>query len=122
MALALHFDVLNYVEKAEKLGVPNAVAKFQAREMESLYASTVEEVKKEIKNELLNNKDFATKGDVRESELRLQKEIKEIQKEIGNIWKEIEVVRKEIVQSKNQVIIWVGGMLISSGLLQHFFK
>lgn len=107
MAFALHFDVLGYVEKAEKLGIPNEVAKFQAREMENLYATTVDGVNKEIQEELINKK-LATKGDVRESELKLQKEI--------------EIVRKEIAQSKNQVIIWVAGMFVASGILQHFFK
>jgi len=36
MSAALHFDTLDYVEKTEKLGISNEVAKFQAREMESL--------------------------------------------------------------------------------------
>ena len=114
MAIALHFDALDYVERAEKLGISNEVAKFQAREMEVLYSVTIDEVKKEIKEEF-SSKEFATKGDVRESELRLQKEIEVVRKEI-------EVVRKEIVQSKNQIVIWLGGLLIASGILQHFFK
>ena len=61
------------------------------------------------------NKNLATKGDVIESELKLQKEIESVRKEI-------ESVHKEIAQSKNQVIIWVGGLIMASGLLQHFFK
>jgi hypothetical protein len=71
MSAVLHFDALDYVEKAEKLGVSNEVAKFQAREMESLYNITIGEVKKEIKEEFLN-KDLATRGDLRESEFRIK--------------------------------------------------
>lgn len=52
MSFALHFDVLDYVEKAEKLGMPNELAKFQAREMESLYTLTADEVKKGIREEI----------------------------------------------------------------------
>ncbi|MCC2624560.1 MAG: hypothetical protein K0R14_433 [Burkholderiales bacterium] len=74
MSIALHFDTLDYVEKAEKLGVSKELAKFQAREMESLYNITIDEVKKEIKEEFAN-KDLATKGDIRESELRIKVEL-----------------------------------------------
>jgi hypothetical protein len=74
MSVALHFDALEYVEKAEKLGVSNEVAKFQAREMESLYNITLGKVKKEIKEEF-TNKDLATKGDLRESEFRIKVEL-----------------------------------------------
>ncbi|MDQ5921327.1 MAG: hypothetical protein QG673_1385 [Pseudomonadota bacterium] len=72
--LTLHFDTLDYVEKAEKLGIPSDVAKFHAREMEYLYTATIDEVKKEIKNEF-NNKEFATKHDIQQAKLELQKEI-----------------------------------------------
>jgi hypothetical protein len=46
-------------------------------------------------------KELATKGDVRESELRLQ---------------------KEIIGLRNQMIFWVAGLIIASGAVQHFFK
>ncbi|MDQ5921089.1 MAG: hypothetical protein QG673_1145 [Pseudomonadota bacterium] len=116
-----HFNVLDYIEEAEKLGVPNEVAKFQARQMEQLeyvYASNIDVIRKEIKEEIrderkeikgeLLSKGFSTKQDVRESELRLQKEI--------------EVVRKEIAQSTNKIVFWVAGLLVATGLIQHFFK
>lgn len=74
MSAALHFDTLDYVEKTEKLGISNEVAKFQAREMESLQNITIGEVKKEIKEEFLN-KDLATKGDLREPEFRIKVEL-----------------------------------------------
>jgi predicted phage-related endonuclease len=44
--------------------------------------------------------DLATEGHVRESELRLQKEIKEVE---GRLRKEIEVVRKEIKEVEGRL-------------------
>jgi hypothetical protein len=45
--------------------------------------------------------DLATQGHVRESELRLQKEIKEVE---GRLRKEIEVVRKEIKEVEGRLL------------------
>ncbi|MDQ5921088.1 MAG: hypothetical protein QG673_1144 [Pseudomonadota bacterium] len=134
-----HFNVLDYVEEAERLGVPNEVAKFQARQMgqlEHVYASNIDVIRKEIKEEIrderkeikeeLLSKDFSTKQDVRESELRLQKEIEVVRKDIEVVRKdigiELEGVRKEIAQSMNKVVLWVAGLLVATGLIQHFFK
>lgn len=30
--------------------------------------------------------------------------------------------KKDVEASKNQVIIWVAGLFVASGLIQHFFK
>ena len=30
--------------------------------------------------------------------------------------------KKDFETTKNQIIIWVGGLLFASGLIQHFFK
>ena len=81
MSIALHFDVLDYVEQAEKLGVPQALAKFQARKLEETIETISEQTNKAIEAATttmkadIKDKDLATKGDIRESELRLQKEI-----------------------------------------------
>jgi predicted phage-related endonuclease len=52
--------------------------------------------------------DLATQGHVRESELRLQKEIEVVRKEIkeveGRLLKEIEVVRKEIKEVEGRLL------------------
>ena len=103
MAVALHFDVLDYVEKAEKLGVPNAIAKFQAREMESLYVATVDKVAEKIKDEVLR-KELATKLD-----------IKEINRELKNLDIKIEKYRYDSLK----FIVWTGGVvsaIILSGM------
>ena len=91
-----HFDSLDFVEKSKELGVDENVAKYQARQFEQAIEIAISSVKYDIKD-----KELATKGDVRESELRLQ---------------------KEISNSKNQTIIWVVGFILASGLIQHFFK
>src|SRR3990167_8134271 len=92
MSIALHFNVLDYIEKAEKLGIPNAIAKFQAREMESLYTVTLDEVKKEIKDEILG-KEFATKLDIKELKLDI---------------KELEVHIEKYRYDSLKFIVWTG--------------
>ena len=31
-------------------------------------------------------------------------------------------LKKEIAEAKNQIILWVAGLFVASGLIQHFFK
>lgn len=31
-------------------------------------------------------------------------------------------LKREIAEAKNQLILWVAGMFIASGFIQHFFK
>lgn len=91
-ALAMkHFDILEFVNKAKANGITQEFAEYTARQIDQL-AETIEEQRIEI--DTLKAKEPATKGDVREAELRLQKEIEVVRKEI-------EVVRKDIVLLKN---------------------
>ncbi len=30
--------------------------------------------------------------------------------------------RRDLESTKNQIILWVGGLIMASGLIQHFFK
>jgi hypothetical protein len=89
---ANHFDALGYVKKSRELGVPEQIAEYQARQIEQSIDIAVNAARAEIEN-----KDLATK-------------------------KDIESVRKEIALSSNKTIIWIGGLLLASGLIQHFFK
>lgn len=61
------FDALAYFEKLKAAGVPEEQAKVQANAFRDFSAIQEENTKKEL----------ATKGDLRETELRLQKEIKD---------------------------------------------
>ncbi|MDQ5920213.1 MAG: hypothetical protein QG673_269 [Pseudomonadota bacterium] len=142
-----HFNVLDYVEGAVKLGMSDEFAKFQARKMESLYTVTIDEVRKEIKDEYRNLKDehknlkdellsmdFATSQDLHQVKRELQGEIKELRQELQGEIKGLRQelhgeikglkleLQKEIVQSTNKVVFWIAGLLVATGLIQHFFK
>jgi hypothetical protein len=113
----IHFDILNFINELRKLGVDEKVATCQARQIERVtneFTTIVEQQNMLIHEQAskvtaLESKELSTKGDVRESELRLQKEIEVVRKEIEVVRKEIEVVRKEISDAK----IWL--LLIGSG-------
>ena len=97
--IANHFDALGYVKKSKELGVPEQVAEYQARQIEQSIEIAVNTIRHEIEN-----KELATKKDIKELELK------------------IEQVRTEISQSSNKIILWVAGLFVTSGLIQHFFK
>lgn len=63
------FDTLGYFEKLKAAGVPESQAKVQADTMRDFVVMQDEALRKEL----------ATKGDLRETELRLQAEIKNIE-------------------------------------------
>ncbi len=105
-AAARHFDALDYVDQARALGVDERVAKYQARQMEQVIDIAVNTARLD-----LENKELATKKDTQ----LLQKEIKELDLKI-------EQVRTEIHQSKFELVIWLAGFFVASGLIQHFFK
>lgn len=94
-----HFDALGYVKKSRELGVPEPVAEYQARQIEQSIEIAVNTARAGMEN-----RELATK------------------KDIETVRKEIEIVRKEIAISSNKTTIWMGGFLLASGLIQHFFK
>lgn len=91
-----HFDALDFVDKSKALGADENLAKYQARQIEQAIEIAVTTARTEIEN-----KELATKKDIKELEIR-------------------------IGQAKFEVIIWVvglvAGLFIASGLIQHFFK
>ncbi len=80
-----YFDTYEFVKKSKEFGSSEELAEYQIKQFEQAIETAVTSVKDEIKS-----KELATKGDVRESELRLQ---------------------KEIVSARNQMILWVTGLL-----------
>ncbi len=69
MAIAInikYFDPILYVQKLRKAGVTQEIAEVQAQEMENIVST------------ILNNDSLASKNDLRETELRLQKEIADL--------------------------------------------
>lgn len=108
------FNVLEYVKKLRSVNFTQEQAEMQALEMEQVISRISIDIKADIRQEL-HVDELSTKKDIEIVKLELQKEIEMLRKEI-------EVVRKEIVESSNKIIFWVAGLLITSGLIQHFFK
>jgi molecular chaperone GrpE (heat shock protein) len=61
--------------------------------------------KQQFEIDALKAKEPSTKGDLRESELRLQKEIETVKLQL----------QEEIIAAKNQTLIWMFSMLILFG-------
>ena len=99
------FDVVEYIKKLRNAGVKQEVAEIQGQELEHAIESVLAQTKQNIT-------ELATKGDVRESELRLQKEIKELELKIND----------NTSKAKLTIIIWMGIFFISNGVLAHFLK
>ncbi len=102
-----YFDTLDFVRKSRALGASEDLTEFQVRQIELAIENAVAEVKSEVKS-----KNIASKSDVTEEELRLQKEIEVIRKEIKevelNLQKEIKEVTLLVAHSKIQTLIWIG--------------
>jgi hypothetical protein len=115
MAIAMNysndfgFDVVEYIKKLRNVGVSQQIAEVQGQELSHAIKTMGNEMKAEIKQEL-HSDELATKGDVRESELRLQKEIEIVRKEI----KELEV---KIANIKNELIKWILGAGITASIV-----
>ena len=69
------FDSLGYFEKLTNVGFTEAQARVQVSAMQDFVSSYDEAHRKEL----------ATKGDVREAELRVQKEIETVRKDIEKV-------------------------------------
>ena len=69
------FDSIGYMRKLEASGVPRQQAEVQADTLRQALERVDEAQRKEL----------ATKADVRESELRLQKEIETVRKDIEHV-------------------------------------
>lgn len=91
-----YFDTLAFVKECKKLGSSEKLAEYQVREYEKALEVAVNNMKDEIKFENL-----ATKKDLEVLKSDLQ---------------------KEIIHSRNQMILWVAGFFVATGLINHFFK
>ena len=112
------FDPIEYIKSLRNLGVKQEVAEVQAKELEHVIEQTRQETR-----QIFENKELATKGDIENTKLTLQKEIETVRKEI-------EVVRKEIADVRYDTlkfIIWTGvgvtAAMIATlgGMLAHGF-
>ena len=112
------FEPIEYAKQLRNAGVSQEQADIQAQTIEYAISDVLKQTKQESK-EYFNSKELATSGNVRESELRLQKEIKELELKI-------EQIRTENAQASNKIILWITSIMVTlfvaSGLIQHFFK
>ena len=96
------FDSLDYFEKLKNAGVPEAQAKVQADVMRQQTEAQRAALQTALdRYDETSRKELATRGDVRETELRLQAEI--------------ETVRKEIQGTETRLIKWQLG--IAAGIV-----
>ncbi|MBP9743007.1 MAG: hypothetical protein KBD37_06590 [Burkholderiales bacterium] len=82
MTAELKFNIIGYIKKLRNAGVSQEIAEIQAEELENVLKIAINTSKEEFKS-----KELATKGDIRESELKLQ---------------------KEIANFKTQTLVWIG--------------
>lgn len=80
------FDAIEYVKKLRNAGMSQEIAEIQGQELEHIIDALIEQTKQAI-----DNKELATKGDIRESELRLQKEIEILRSELKTDIKSLEI-------------------------------
>lgn len=92
------FDALEYFERLKAAGVPEEQARVQAFAMRDF----------SIAYDTKNKRELATKGDLRETELRLQKEIEQI--------------RSEIQRAKYYLLKWqTGGWIAMAAIMARGF-
>ncbi len=97
------FDIVEFIQRLKKANFTQEQAELLAQETDRVIEVAIgnsKELKAEIMQEI-HVDDLATKKDLEIVKLELQ---------------------KEIANSRTQIIIWIGGLVIASGLLQHFFK
>ncbi|MEO5334968.1 MAG: CCDC90 family protein [Magnetococcus sp. YQC-5] len=92
-AFAVPFDTLAFVKKLETAGVPSSQAEAQVEMLSDVLQ----------KVEASRMQELATKGDVREAELRLEGKI--------------ESVRKDIEAAKSDTLKWTAGMFAAQTAL-----
>lgn len=87
------FDPLKFYDELKAADVPDKQARAQAEAMRNAFAAY----------DASKMKELATKGDLRETELRLQKEILELESRLEN----------KIENSKHEMLKWLIALLLT---------
>lgn len=96
------FDSLKFFDELKAAEVPERQSRVQAEALRTAFAS----------HDASRMKELATKGDLRETELRLQKEILELENRLD----------KRIENSKHEMLKWmIGAMIAQTALLVAIF-
>ena len=110
----LRFDIVEYIKKLRNAGVSQDVAEIQAQGIEYVLEQTRQEVKQGFED-----KELATKGDMFLIKQELELKIEQVRAGIEQVRADL---KTELHKSKYDLVIWVGGLFVASGLIQHFFK
>lgn len=103
------FDTLEYAKKLENAGFTREQAEVQADALKKFALEMDEKTRQEL----------ATKGDVRECELRLLKEIEKVRKEIEEVRAEL---KTDIQKVKYDLLVWqIGGFIALAGIMAKGF-
>lgn len=98
-----YFDTHEFIKQSKALGASEELTEYQVKQFERAIESAVKVVKEDIQA-----KELATKQDIKE----IEQKIKETELKL----------EQKIEQASNRLILWVIGILLASGLIQHFFK
>ena len=112
-----HFDSLEFVKKSKELGANEELAEYQARQIEQAIDIAISTARVEI-----DTRELATKKDIKELELKIKEIDSKLELKIEQVRAEVYQGRAEMHKSKYEIIIWVAGLLLASGVIQHFFK
>jgi|GEM_PF-3986907 len=91
------FDVVEYIKKLRNAGASQQLAETQAQELEHVLEEAISMSKLDVQS-----KELATRGNIKELELKIEQTKSELQ--------------KEIAQSSNRTIIWVVSLLSGYGV------
>lgn len=108
------FDVVEYIKKLRSVGVNQEVAEVQAQELEHVLVDMVEQTKK-----VIDDKDLATKGDIENVRLELEKCKLELQKEIKTLEFNLEVKLKNL--EVKLMVMFGGGFMVLFGMMAKGF-
>jgi hypothetical protein len=100
------FDVVEYIKNLRKANFTQDQAEAIAQETEHFIDNTLKQTKQEAKD-LFDNKELATKGNIRKLELKLQKNIRELELK----------TQKEIALIKSKLLKWMLGIGMTSIIL-----
>jgi hypothetical protein len=103
MAIAMNysnvprFDVVEYIKKLRNAGASQQLAEIQAQELEHVLEEAINTSKMDVQS-----KELATRGNIKELEVKIEQTRLELQ--------------KEIAQSSNRIVIWVVSLLSGYGV------
>src|SRR3990167_8951106 len=101
------FDAIEYLKKLRQANFTQDQAETIVQETELVIETLTEKA-----HAFIENKDLATKGDLEKLKLSQKNDLERLKLEL----------QKQIAEASTKTIIWVAGLLVASGFIQHFFK